>query len=193
VSTLAVLAFDTEQGADQTRDALGQLQRQHLITLDDAAVVARSQDGKVKVRQATNLVGTGALGGAFWGMLVGLLFLAPWLGAAVGAISGAIVGKMSDYGIDDNFIKEVGNSIQPGNSALFLLVREATVDRVVAELRQYNPRLVQTNLSQEDEAKPRAALGAEQETVTQPDICRSAQLHFSRGEYFSGEHWLPPR
>jgi uncharacterized membrane protein len=59
--------------------------------------------------------------------LIGLLFLAPWLGAAVGAISGAIAAKMSDFGVHDNFIKEVGNSIQPGNSALFLLVREATV------------------------------------------------------------------
>jgi len=165
VSTLAVLAFDTEQGAEQTREALVQMQRQNLITLHDAAVVVRSQDGKVKVRQAMNLVGAGALGGAFWGMLIGLLFLAPWLGAAVGAISGAIAGKMSDFGIDDNFIKEVGNSIQPGNSALFLLVIEATMDRVVAELKQYNPRLIQTNLSQEDEAKLRAALGAEQETV----------------------------
>jgi uncharacterized membrane protein len=165
MSTLAVLAFDNEQGADQTREALGRLQRQQLITLDDAAVVVRSQDGKVKVRQATSLVGTGALGGAFWGMLIGLLFLAPWLGAAVGAVSGALVGKMTDLGIDDNFIKEVGQQIQPGHSALFVLVREATVDRVVAELRQYNPRLVQTNLSEEDEAKLRAAMGAEQETV----------------------------
>jgi uncharacterized membrane protein len=166
LSTLAVLAFDNEQGADQTREALGQMQRQQLITLDDAAVVVRSQDGKVKVRQATSLVGTGALGGAFWGMLIGLLFLAPWLGAAVGALSGALVGKMTDLGIDDNFIKGVGQQIEPGHSALFLLVREATVDRVVAELRQYNPRLIQTNLSQEDEAKLRAAMGAEQETVT---------------------------
>jgi uncharacterized membrane protein len=166
MSTLAVLAFDTEQGAEQTREALVQMQRQNLITLHDAAVVVRSQDGKVRVRQAVNLLGAGALGGAFWGMLIGLLFLAPWLGAAVGAISGAIAGKMSDFGVDDNFIGEVGNSIQPGNFALFLLVVEATMDRVVEELRQHNPRLIQTNLSREDEAKLRAALGAEQETVT---------------------------
>jgi uncharacterized membrane protein len=165
MATLAVLAFDTEEGAEQTRDALGQMQRQYLITLDDAAVVVRSQDGKVKVRQAMSLVGAGALGGAFWGMLIGLLFLAPWLGVTVGALSGALMGKMADLGIDDNFIKEVGQQIQPGHSALFLLVREANTERVVPELRQYNPHLIQTNLSPEDEAKLRAAMGAEQETV----------------------------
>jgi uncharacterized membrane protein len=66
------------------RDELGQLQKERLVTLDDAAVVVRRQDGKVKVNQATSLVGAGSLGGAFWGMLIGLLFFMPWLGLAVG-------------------------------------------------------------------------------------------------------------
>jgi uncharacterized membrane protein len=166
MSTMAVFAFDDEQGADRMRAALGRMQREHLITLDDAAVVVRTMDGKVKVRQATNLVGAGALGGAFWGMLIGLLFLAPWLGAAVGAASGAIAGKMADIGVDDRFIKEAGASIQPGQSALFVLVREATVDRVLQEVRHYNPRLIATSLSKEQEEKLRAALGAEKEQVT---------------------------
>jgi uncharacterized membrane protein len=166
MSTMAVFAFEDEEGADRMRIALGRMQRERLITLDDAAVVVRTMDGKVKVRQATNLVGAGALGGAFWGMLIGLLFLAPWLGAAVGAASGAIAGKMADIGVDDRFIKEAGASIQPGQSALFVLVREATVDRVLQEVRRYNPRLVATSLSKEQEEKLRAALGAEKEQVT---------------------------
>ena len=77
MSTLAVFSFDSEAGAERMRDSLARLQTQRLITLDDAAVVVRSMDGKVKVRQAQSLVGAGALGGAFWGMLIGLLFLAP--------------------------------------------------------------------------------------------------------------------
>jgi uncharacterized membrane protein len=165
MSTLAVFAFDNENGADRMRQSLTRLQAERLITLDDAAVVIRHKDGKVKVRQAQSLAGAGALGGAFWGMLIGLLFLAPWLGMAVGAMSGAIAGKMTDLGIDDRFIKEVGSSINPGNSAIFLLVREATVDRVLDEVRHLNPRLISTSLPKDKEEQLRAALGAEQEQV----------------------------
>jgi uncharacterized membrane protein len=125
-------------------------------------VVVRKQDGKAKVKQATSLVGAGALGGAFWGMLIGLLFFAPWLGLAVGAITGAIAGKASDVGVDDKFIKEVGESIEPGHSALFLLVVEATADKVLEGLQGFHPQVYQTSLSEEDDAKLRAAFGAEE-------------------------------
>jgi uncharacterized membrane protein len=138
MSTMVVVAFDNETGAARMRDELGHLQKERLVTLDDAAVVVRGPDSNVKVSQATSLVGAGAMGGAFWGMLIGLLFLAPWLGLAVGAVSGAIAGKLTDIGIDDNFIKGVGQEIHPGNSALFLLVREATVDRLVERLKSFN-------------------------------------------------------
>ena len=122
----------------------------------------RRADGKTKVKQAASLVGAGALGGAFWGMLIGLLFLAPWLGMAIGAASGALSGKMADIGIDDAFIKRVGSSIQPGQSALFVLVREATTDKVVEALKPLGGELIYTNLSNEEETKLRAAFGAEE-------------------------------
>ena len=114
----------------------------------------------MKVKQATSLVGAGAMGGAFWGMLIGLLFFAPWLGLAVGAASGALAGKMSDVGVDDNFIKQVGAAIQPGQSALFVLVREATTDKVVEALKPYGGEIIHTNLSSEDEARLKEAFGA---------------------------------
>jgi uncharacterized membrane protein len=161
MSTMVVVAFDNETGAARMRDELGQLQKERLVTLDDAAVVVRRQDGKVKVNQATSLVGAGSLGGAFWGMLIGLLFFMPWLGLAVGAVTGAIAGKLTDIGIDANFIKEVGQEIQPGNSALFLLLREATVDRLVERLRPFEGRIIRTSLSAEDEMKLRETFGAE--------------------------------
>ena len=157
---LLVLAFQTTDGARQARDKVAELQKQQLISVADAATVVRMPGGKVKFKQATNLVGAGALGGAFWGMLIGVLFLMPWLGLAIGAIGGALAGAFSDIGIDDKFIKQVGATIEPGNSALFLMVDAMTDDRVIAALQKLNPTVLRTNLSQADEEKLRAAFGA---------------------------------
>ena len=163
MSELVVIAFDDETGAGEMRDALVALQKQRLVTLDDAAVVIRRANGKVKVRQAENLVGAGALGGAFWGMLIGLLLWMPWMGMAVGALSGALGGALSGYGLDDGFVKEVARTIQPGHSALFLLIREATPDRLVDELKRFNGKIMQTSLSKDDEARLKEAFGAYEE------------------------------
>lgn len=162
MSNLIVLAFPDKEGAISMRDRLIELQKEHLIALDDAAVVIRDGDGKPKVKQLNSLVGAGALGGAFWGMLIGLLFLAPWLGMAFGALGGAIGGKFADVGIDDDFIKQVGDTIEPNTSALFLLVREATGDRVLEEVKDYDATVLQTSLSTEDETRLREAFGSEE-------------------------------
>ena len=160
MATMVVLAFKDETSAEQMRDKLVELQKLQLIKLADAAVVVRRQDGKVKVKQAVDLVGAGALGGAFWGMLIGLLFWAPWLGLAIGAASGALGGALRDYGVDDKFIKEVGSTIEPGHSALFLLVESWTEDKVMDEVKGFEAKVLQTSLSKEDEAKLQAAFGA---------------------------------
>ena len=162
MSDLVVLAFDTETGAEELRDTLVQLQKQKIITLEDAAVVVRKEDGKVKVKQAVSLVGAGALGGAFWGLLIGLIFWMPWLGMAIGAASGALSGGLSDIGVDDKFIKEVGETIEPGHSALFLLVSKSTPDKLADELKSFDAKVLQTSLANEDEAKLRAMFGAEE-------------------------------
>lgn len=159
---LIVLAFDNQSGALEVRDKLFELQKQEMITMEDAAVVVRDEEGKTNVKQAVSLVGSGAVGGAFWGMLIGLIFLAPVLGMAVGAVSGALGGKFSDIGIDDSFIKEVGETIDPGQSALFLLVTDVQTDRVLDELERYNPELLETNLSPADEEKLREHFAADQ-------------------------------
>jgi uncharacterized membrane protein len=161
MSQLVVFAFKDEQGAEKMRDELGRLQKMQLIQLSDAAVAIRKQDGKVKVKQAVSLVGAGALGGAFWGMFIGLLFWMPWLGLAIGAASGALGGALSDTGVDDKFIKEVAGTIEPGQSALFLMVESWTEDRVMDELVKFDAQVLQTSLSKDDEAKLRAAFGAE--------------------------------
>lgn len=163
MADLVVVAFDNATGADEVRDAMVQMQKDHIVSLEDAAVVVRKHDGKVKVKQATNLVGAGAFGGAFWGMLIGLLFLVPWLGLAVGAAAGALGGKFTDIGVDDKFIKDVGHQIKPGHSALFLLIREATPDRLLEELKPYKGTVLKTSLSKDSEAALKAAFGAEEE------------------------------
>lgn len=163
MSDLIVLAFEDEASAYQMRDKLLQLQKQQLITLSDAAIVTRKPDGKPKVKQLNSLVGAGAMGGAFWGLLIGLLFFAPWLGMAAGALGGALGGKFTDVGVDDRFIKQVGETIQPGHSALFLLVERSTPDKVLPELQSFNATVLQTSLSNEDEAKLRDAFGVHED------------------------------
>src|SRR5437763_4159784 len=160
-SNMVVMTFSNKHTAEQVRDRLVEQQKAHLIKLDDAVVVVRKQDGKVKVKQAANLAGAGALGGAFWGMLIGMLFFVPFAGMAIGAAIGGLSGAMSDYGIDDTFIKEVGNSIHPGTSAIFVLVREATADKVIEQLKPYHGKIIHTSLSAENEAQLKAAFAAE--------------------------------
>ena len=161
MSDLIVLSFDNEASAFQMRDKLLDMQKQQVITLSDAAIVIRDKKGKPKVKQHHSLVGAGAMGGAFWGMLIGLLFFAPWLGMAAGALGGALGGKFNDIGVDDKFIKEVGETIEPGHAALFLLVVKVTADKVLPELASFNAKVLQTSLSNEDEARLRETFGAE--------------------------------
>ena len=153
MSQLIVLGFDAPSEAEEVRRELVDLQQDHLIALEDAVVVVHHNDGKVELRQAYNLTAAGAVSGGFWGTLVGLLFLNPLLGAAVGAGVGATSGALTDLGINDGFLKEVGETLKSGTAALCLLVKEATEDRVVEKLRRHAPhtRLLQTNLSHTDE------------------------------------------
>ena len=157
MSDLVVIGFPDEFKADEVLIALRRLELDYLIDLEDAAIVVRNQDGKVRVKQSQELVASGALSGGFWGLLIGLMFLEPLLGifgAAVGALSGAL----TDIGIDDNFIRELGDTIEPGTSALFILVRKSTPDKVLDELSKFEGKVLRTSLSHVDEAKLQAAL-----------------------------------
>lgn len=159
MENLFVLKCKDEATGENIVNTLKGLQKQRLITVDDAALVTLKENGKPKIRQAHDLVGAGAMGGAFWGMLIGLLFLSPLLGAAIGAGMGAIAGKFSDIGIDDNFIKEVGSAVHPGEAALFLLTRNEIADKVLPELKKYQFEVIRTSLSNEDEARLHDMLG----------------------------------
>jgi uncharacterized membrane protein len=158
VADLIVLGFSTMSGADDVLPQLDQLQREQLLKLADWARVARHEDGKIEVRQAHNTTAAGAAGGALWGMLIGLIFLMPLAGAVFGGVVGAVSGALTDYGIDDKFIKDLGKQITPGSSALFLYVVSATTDKVMERLSPYHPTLLRTSLSQEAEDRLRAAM-----------------------------------
>ena len=160
MSELIVFAFPTETGASEMDKTIHQLKKEELMVLADAATVVRKPDGKVKVKQATHLVGAGTLGGAFWGMLIGLFFWMPWIGITIGALAGAITGALIDYGINDDFIKEVGKTIKPGGSALFLLIAKWTEDKALERLNKFNATIIRTSLTKEDEEKLKAAFGA---------------------------------
>jgi uncharacterized membrane protein/uncharacterized membrane protein YjjP (DUF1212 family) len=154
MTTLTVWKFDTPMGADETISTLGQLAKQELIQIHDAATVSWAVDAKKpKTRQLRNLTAGGAMSGMFWGMLFGLIFLVPFLGAAIGAAAGALTGSLADVGIDDNFIKSVRDKISPGTSALFLMSSDAVVDKVKVALEEggHKPELLQSNLSAEQE------------------------------------------
>jgi uncharacterized membrane protein len=117
MSNLVVISFPEEQLAFEMRAALAKLQKEYLIEMEDVVVVTKDAKGKVKLHQAVNLTAAGAVGGGFWGMLIGMIFLNPLLGAAVGAGAGALSGRFTDIGIDDSFMKELSEQFQPGCSA----------------------------------------------------------------------------
>ena len=162
MATLSVLKFPTADGAQHMEGALLALHKQHLIEVQDAAIVAWPQGAKKpKTQQLHSMTGAGALQGAFWGMLFGLIFFIPFFGLAVGAAMGALSGKFADYGIDDNFIKQTREKVTEGTSALFLLTSGAVVDKVVEALKGQTFEILSTNLPKDKEDALRAAFSAE--------------------------------
>jgi uncharacterized membrane protein len=162
MATLTVLKFSTPEGAEQMLGKIESLQKMQLIKLQDAAIVTWPAGKKSpKTKQLANMTGLGALQGAFWGMLFGLIFFVPFFGLAVGAAMGALSGKMMDYGIDDNFIKQTREKVTEGTSALFLLTSDAVQDKVLDELKGYKFELISSNLTKEQEEQLMAAFSEE--------------------------------
>lgn len=166
MSELVVIGFEDPQEADRALNELSRMQTEHLVDLEDAVVAIRGQDGKLRLKQSVDLIGVGAasggIWGAMWGSLVGLLFLNPLLGLATGATlgagAGALSGKLADYGINDDFIRSIGETLQPNTSALFILLRKAQPEKVLSEISQFRGRVIRSSLSPEQESRLQAAL-----------------------------------
>jgi uncharacterized membrane protein len=139
--------------------------------MEDAAYITREADGKIKLHQTQPVVGVaagiGATRGTIWGGLIGLLFLQPLLGMAAGAVLGAasaaIVGRSVDYGIPDQFMKDLATNLRPGTSMLFVLFRKVTWEKVLPQISQYGGNVMHSSLSPEAEARLQSALRGDAE------------------------------
>lgn len=158
MADLLVIEYPTEERAEEVRRRLLTLQQEYLIELGDAVVAIKKDDGTIKLKQLISPVKSGALGGVLWGSLIGLLFMMPLAGAAIGAAGGALGGKLTDFGINDQFMKEAAQTLHSGNAALFLLIRKMTTDKVMAELKGSGGKIMRSSFDDAKEAELRAAL-----------------------------------
>jgi uncharacterized membrane protein len=158
MSNLVVVAYPDEYRAAEVLATLRRMNNEYLIDLEDACYVTKDARGKLKLHQNTSLAGAGAAFGGMWGLLIGLLFFAPFLGLAIGAGIGALTGKLTDYGIDDKFARQLAATMQPNSSAIFVLTRKVTADKVVPEIAKFGGTVLQTSLPKETEEKLQAAL-----------------------------------
>jgi uncharacterized membrane protein len=159
MSTLVAIAYPDRETAEKVRAELIAATKEHVVQLEDAVVVEHRADGKIKLHQAVSTTATGAAGGAVWGGLIGLIFLAPIVGMAIGAASGAVAGKVSDVGVDDNFLKQLAEKLEPGAAALIALGRSDAPEKLLERLRPYGGHVIQTSLDTEAEERVRVGLG----------------------------------
>jgi uncharacterized membrane protein len=158
MSDLVAIAYPDVDTARQVASNLGEAQKAHIVELEDLVIVERRGDGKIKLHQPS-LSGAGAAGGALWGGLIGLIFFMPLLGMAIGAATGAAAGALSDAGVDDQFMKTLGEKLEPGGAAVIALVRQANIDRILADIK-IPGEIIQTSLSSESEEALQDALTA---------------------------------
>ncbi len=165
---LIVVMYTSELAATEVRLSFLKMQKEYLVDLEDAVIATRKENGKIKLNQMYSLTASGALGGGFWGTLIGLIFLNPLLGLVVGAGTGAVAGALADVGIDDKFMKSLAEKLTPGSSALFVLVHSDITDKVLEELEGTGGTILRSSLSHENENRLQAALSAQDYSFTVP-------------------------
>lgn len=173
MSDLIAIVYPTEAQAEDVRQRLFAMQKEYLLELSDAVIAVKTPDGHVKLNQLFNTTAAGAVSGAFWGLLVGVLFMMPVVGAALGAAWGSLAGALSDYGINDRFMKDLSESLQPGNAVLFVLIRKMTTDKVLDHLKGAGGTVLRTSLDHTNEQALRDALAAA--TAAAPEAAKAAQ------------------
>jgi len=158
MSELISVAYPDAYKAADVLNAMRRLQNEYLIDLEDAAYVTKDSEGRIRLHQSVNIPLIGAVSGTFWGALIGMIFLNPLLGAALGAGSGALSGAIADYGINDDFMKNLAAELRPDSSALFILARRYTPDKVIQELSRFGGTVLRTSLTHEAEVRLQQAL-----------------------------------
>lgn len=155
---LIVIGFPAPHSADAVLLTLTTDHEDLVDDLEGAAVVVRKENGELRLRQSTAMVADGFEGGSIAGLLAGALFLNPLAGTLSGKASGRSTGALIDYGIEDEFIVEVGRMVEPGTSALFVAVHHPDSDRLTEALRPYEGVMLRSSLSIVDEKELRKAL-----------------------------------
>ena len=158
MSDLIAIGYPEEATAEEAAEEARRMARDLIIEPDAIAVIVRDKEGKYHVHTSHHPVGAGATWGMFWGLLFGLLFFIPVFGIAIGAGLGALMGKITKSGIDKSFQEQVRGMLQPGTSALFLMVEKVTPDKAVEGLRKYGGTVLKTSLSREGESELQDAL-----------------------------------
>ena len=166
MSDLLVIAFPSEEKADEVRKKLLDMQQEYLIELGDAVVAVKQPNGHIKLNQLFHPTAAGAAGGALWGTLIGMLFLMPLAGAALVAGAGALGGALTDAGINDQFMRDAAQTLQSGQAALFLLIRKMTTDKVLATLQGVGGTVLRSSFDHTKEEQLREALAAHAATAT---------------------------
>ena len=158
MSDLVFISFPSEAKAEEVRQKVLDMQRDYLIEVGDAVIATKDAKGRVKLNQLMHTTAAGATSGAFWGLLIGWLFLMPLAGAALGAAGGAIGGALTDVGIQDAKMKQAAQALEPGEAGLFLLIRKMTTDKVLADLQGVGGTLVSSSFDHAKEEALKAAL-----------------------------------
>ncbi|MCV6597460.1 MAG: DUF1269 domain-containing protein [Mangrovicoccus sp.] len=165
MADLIAIVFPSEEKAEEVRKEILGMVKEYLIEVGDAAIAVKSDQG-VKLNQMVNTTGAGAVGGSFWGLLIGVLFMNPLVGVAAGAAGGALAGALTDIGVNDKFMKGLAEDVADGEAVLFLLVTKVTGDKVLDRLSGIGGRVLQTSLDHEKEEALRAALAGQSEAVS---------------------------
>jgi uncharacterized membrane protein len=158
MADLIAIGYPDETTAAAAADEARRLAKDLIIQPDAIAVIVRDKEGSYHVQTTHHAVGTGATWGMFWGFLFGLLFFIPVFGMAIGAGMGALMGKFAKSNIDKEFRDQVRDMVQPGTSALFLMLEKATPDKAVEAMSKYGGTVLKTSLSKEDEKELQDAL-----------------------------------
>src|ERR1700756_4615764 len=160
MATLVAIGYPDQGTAEQARQTVAQLESELIIQADQVAAISRDLEGKYHVHTSHGGGGTagGAAWGGLWGLLFGMLFFIPFAGWAMGAGMGALFGHMSEKGIDKAFQQQVRDYLQPGTSALFMVIEQVTPDKAIAALEQYGGTAIKNSLSDEDTKRLQEAL-----------------------------------
>lgn len=164
MADLIAVTFPSEAQAEEVRNKILTLQKEYLIDIGDAVIAVKTEQGSVKLNQLVSTTAAGAVGGSFWGLLVGVLFMNPLIGVAAGAASGALAGALTDVGVNDRFMKDLAEQkLEPGQAVLFVLVKKVTGDKVLEALKGVGGTILQTSLDHTREDALRKALAGEVE------------------------------